>query len=245
MNNTNDYVDVLMSFIHSKNDGYGLFNDRDQLVYCNDAYLDIMSINRSDVGKLCFEDILKINQATGRGIKVDSGNIDAFLKYVRSVRRSREYRLFEVDFVDGRWFIFSEQLNQNGYLLVHIKDITKQKVTQQTLQSSLSSYKYMALTDELTQVANRRSFVETVKTSLNNCENASVPMSLMIIDVDFFKSINDNFGHQIGDLVLKKLAQSLQQEIRPFDTIGRIGGEEFAIFLSNTTSDMAIRIAER
>ena len=69
--------------------------------------------------------------------------------------------------------------------------------------------------------------------------------ALLVIDVDFFKKINDNFGHQKGDIALIEIAASLEQTIRKSDLSGRPGGEEFAVFLSKVNSKQAIKIAEK
>jgi len=153
--------------------------------------------------------------------------------------------LFEVDLLDGRWFLFSEQVLDSGEMLIQAKEITKQKVLEHQLNSKVATLSELALTDELTKVANRRSFVESVDTELARCQRQHKPSALLLLDLDFFKSVNDTYGHQAGDEILKATAVRFKKALREYDIIGRIGGEEFAVFLSETTPKTALQVAER
>lgn len=95
--------------------------------------------------------------------------------------------------------------------------------------------------DGLTGLNNRRTFLEYAQ----RCQKSVRAGALLLIDADNFKQINDTYGHQAGDQCLKSIARTLTLNIRHDDILGRIGGEEFAIFLRDTTSDQACRIAER
>jgi len=105
--------------------------------------------------------------------------------------------------------------------------------------------KEQALTDELTGLANRRHFMSTAYHQQGVAMQQGFNMSVMIIDLDYFKGINDKFGHHIGDLVLKVVADELSQSVRNNDLVARIGGEEFAILLPNTRLEKARYVAER
>jgi len=102
-----------------------------------------------------------------------------------------------------------------------------------------------ANTDALTQLPNRR-FVHSV--FLPSCQlntNNNFPMVLIMADVDHFKKINDNYGHDCGDSVLKELAQTVEQSIRSVDIVARVGGEEFLLLFSNVSYDAGKQIAEK
>lgn len=99
--------------------------------------------------------------------------------------------------------------------------------------------------DFLTNLLNRGAFIRQLKKSISFSQRSKMPISLMIIDVDHFKSINDQHGHSVGDLALIELAKAINRTIRIEDTAGRLGGEEFAIMLPNTSLDSAAMIAER
>lgn len=100
-------------------------------------------------------------------------------------------------------------------------------------------------TDFLTGLSNRRHFMETLETELARGKRYDLPLSLAILDIDHFKHINDTFGHGAGDRVLYDLAKLLIHELRNFDTVGRLGGEEFAILFPNTGAEHAKLACER
>ncbi|MBU2156049.1 MAG: GGDEF domain-containing protein [Gammaproteobacteria bacterium] len=98
--------------------------------------------------------------------------------------------------------------------------------------------------DELTQLPNRRHFLRESSAFMAK-NTGSLPVIIMMLDLDHFKSINDTFGHAVGDAALKHVARILEIELRKSDFIGRMGGEEFAIVMPDTTEDEARTIAER
>jgi diguanylate cyclase (GGDEF)-like protein len=102
-----------------------------------------------------------------------------------------------------------------------------------------------ATTDSLTGLANRGHFYEQANRHVQQAQRYGDALSLLALDIDHFKSINDTHGHQAGDSVLRGLAEHFRQGIRVFDLIGRVGGEEFAILLPNTDLDGAVGLAER
>ena len=102
-----------------------------------------------------------------------------------------------------------------------------------------------AYTDYLTGLNNRRSFIERTEIELYRKERYGREFSLIMFDIDYFKYINDKFGHNAGDLVLKEIANICRSVLREVDIIGRIGGEEFAILLPETDIVQATLVAER
>ena len=92
-----------------------------------------------------------------------------------------------------------------------------------------------SLRDQLTGLYNRKAYDQKVVETLANLRRYDVPASLMFCDIDFFKKINDSFGHKVGDLALKKLASLLKEKLRINDFIARYGGEEFAVILPHTS----------
>jgi len=99
--------------------------------------------------------------------------------------------------------------------------------------------------DYLTGVSNRRHFMEKANLDLHRAVRYGSPLSILMLDIDFFKKINDSHGHKAGDAVLMKLAEICRQILREVDVIGRIGGEEFAILLPETKQQEAFQVAER
>lgn len=103
----------------------------------------------------------------------------------------------------------------------------------------------MATTDELTNLHNRRSLLEKLTMEVQRSARYHVPLSVMLLDLDFFKSVNDNYGHLMGDQVLTTTAKTIKSQLRSTDFAGRYGGEEFCLVLTNTDINGAERIAER
>jgi diguanylate cyclase (GGDEF)-like protein len=103
----------------------------------------------------------------------------------------------------------------------------------------------LATTDELTGIANRRYFMDRLNSEFDRAKRYESKYSILMIDIDFFKSINDNYGHKGGDKVLQSAAAVMKKSLRTSDLIGRVGGEEFSVILPETETKAAIFIAER
>lgn len=99
--------------------------------------------------------------------------------------------------------------------------------------------------DELTGALNRREILSRGNEIVSRFHSQGRPGAVMIVDIDHFKSINDNFGHATGDEILRRFTKSCQRVLRPTDSFGRLGGEEFCILLDRTHSDVALKVAER
>jgi diguanylate cyclase (GGDEF)-like protein len=104
---------------------------------------------------------------------------------------------------------------------------------------------HYAQTDELTGIANRHYFTQQAKTAIKYCKRTDQPASLIIFDLDFFKRINDTYGHQTGDIALKVAVEAAKTGCRKNDIVGRLGGEEFGILLPGCASHLASFIAEK
>jgi len=129
--------------------------------------------------------------------------------------------------------------NQDGVYVVTFNDVTQ-------LQKEKDFFVHLASTDTLTSLHNRAKLNEMLdfmvkkSTRYNN-----IPFCVIMYDVDFFKNINDTYGHLVGDLILKELSQLVSTNIRSSDFIARYGGEEFMILLSNTQLEYAIEVTEK
>lgn len=113
------------------------------------------------------------------------------------------------------------------------------------LASYQSSILTQALEDTLTGLYNRRAFYQQAEKFFETAEIENKPFSVVLCDLDKFKSVNDTYGHDVGDEVLKHFAKTLNAALRPFDIVARMGGEEFAIILANTTPKSAVQILDR
>ncbi|GEC80489.1 sensor domain-containing diguanylate cyclase [Lysinibacillus sphaericus] len=116
---------------------------------------------------------------------------------------------------------------------------------QEELLSMNATLVEISITDKLTGLKNRRFFQEKLEEQLAMFRKSAIPFSLLILDIDHFKRVNDTFGHQVGDEVLAQLAQILDAQARPSDVVARYGGEEFVIILPDTSVDDCWTIAEQ
>ncbi len=105
--------------------------------------------------------------------------------------------------------------------------------------------KHLGLTDSLTGIHNRRYIDQRLNEEIARSQREHSALSCLYIDIDYFKNVNDQFGHQSGDIVLRVISACIKKELRLSDALGRFGGEEFIVLLSNTTLDVAILIGER
>ena len=113
------------------------------------------------------------------------------------------------------------------------------------LEGVLSQVEVLAITDPLTELFNRRHFTTTIEKEFNRTARFLSPTSCLIIDIDYFKKVNDEYGHNAGDQVLKEIAKIIQSCMRNVDTIARWGGEEFIVLLPATGSENALKAAQR
>ncbi len=138
-------------------------------------------------------------------------------------------------------------LNEHYEGLVHsLEDLLERKeALEKELRTANERLERLASTDELTGVANRRAIEEALRRDLARADRDATPISVVLIDVDHFKSVNDTWGHATGDAVLSAVGKLMQQLLRASDVAGRWGGEEFLCILPNTDAQGATVVAER
>src|SRR5439155_27001119 len=120
--------------------------------------------------------------------------------------------------------------------------VSKQEIS--NLQHSLEAIRAESMTDPLTALGNRKYFDRALGEALRIARERSEPLSVMLFDIDYFKSFNDNYGHLTGDQVLRLVAMTLKQNIKGQDITARYGGEEFAVVLPNTALRQALTVAD-
>lgn len=128
------------------------------------------------------------------------------------------------------------RLNQHNRTRLRLEQMVKEKTT---------DLETMARQDPLTNLGNRRAFDERLQHELSRCRRDGTYLSLAILDVDYFKEVNDTYLHTVGDKVLIRLAEVLRDEIRDIDYVARWGGEEFAVLITNSELEVAKEASER
>jgi len=131
-------------------------------------------------------------------------------------------------------------------ILEDLRQQTRQTETAlQQLEQANQGLRHLAATDFLTGLTNRRKFMGDAQRQILRSRHSRHPLALLALDIDHFKQINDRFGHGMGDQVLRKLAESMKNQLRPADLLGRVGGEEFLALLPKTGPGQAGEVAER
>lgn len=141
----------------------------------------------------------------------------------------------------------SDTMNNMAAALQHERENLEHIVAERTRELSELNARLerLAVTDGLTGVYNHRRFQEAINAELLRSERHKRPLAVLMIDVDFFKKVNDAMGHPAGDELLRRLAEVLSRDLRQTDLIARYGGEEFAVILPETTKSEALQVGER
>lgn len=137
----------------------------------------------------------------------------------------------------------NQQLRKNLKSMSDKKNQLHKEIIQRKIAEE--KYKKLSVTDPLTNLYNRRYFFEKANEEITRSERYDRPLSIIMIDADYFKNINDEHGHQAGDFILKSIAERLLNNLRPCDVPARFGGEEFCLLMPETDIEMALHVAER
>ncbi|WP_148716324.1 sensor domain-containing diguanylate cyclase [Chitinolyticbacter meiyuanensis] len=168
-----------------------------------------------------------------------------FSEQLKAVREAQGIRNVEVRL--RRWSgetfwaslsMSSVEVGEERTLMIGVSDITERKRLELEL-------KRRATTDGLSGLANRAHFMEVANQELLRAQRFNRPLALLMVDIDHFKRINDTYGHDVGDMAIKAVAKIAQSALRDVDLVARMGGEEFAALLPETTPDLARAVAER
>lgn len=217
---------------------------QDIICYCNENFAHVYGSSKDDVIGNDYRAMLKHAWKSKKGIVI---NTDDFAKWIDDVEQMHQQTIskFEVALWDGRWFQMTRTTLAKDYEVLIGSEITQLKKTQQALQESVEHIKRLANTDQLTGISNRRAFETIAQHEIAIAMRYSQSLSLLILDIDYFKRINDTYGHESGDDTLKAFAEFCSNVIRESDTLCRIGGEEFAVLLPMTKLSDACTLAER
>lgn len=216
--------------------------DQDLLTRARIAQALQMSLDPAEVASLFFQHIQPLVHLAGLSFK--SANGADSVKIARESLHHCDYRLTtdegylgEIIFYRSKRFVETELMTLEfllGSLVYPLRNAIR-------YQSAMR----LALLDPLTLVGNRAALDSNLKRELQLADRQLQSLSLLMVDVDFFKKINDDHGHHRGDLVLCEIAKTIKTVCRSTDTIFRYGGEEFVVLLNNTNTEGAQIIAER
>jgi two-component system, cell cycle response regulator len=190
-------------------------------------------------------------------VGLDLAGFDALrlCSQLRSLERTRALPILLAAEPEGRARILRAlDLGVNDYLLrpidrneliARVRTQLRRKRYADALRENMQHALELAVVDALTGLNNRRFLESHLASALDRAAHVGLPLSLMLVDVDHFKSVNDTHGHDVGDEVLRTLAQRIRRVVRSADLVCRLGGEEFVIVMSDTPLSVAAKIAER
>jgi len=238
-----DSRNLLSYAVNEMSDGLAMFDRNGVLVYCNERYQSLFPLT-GEVRKpgAHIRDILMRVVETGEQLNL--GDPEVWLQVVSgSLGKPSEE---QVNLFDGRWLLIKTQPTEEGAAMVVISDITSVKQTEGELRSLTTELKLLAETDGLTGLMNRRSFDVRFAEELERGQLEKRDFSLVMFDVDWFKSYNDSLGHPAGDECLRVVGRCLRMALlRHGDLAARYGGEEFVAILPDADEDSALVVADR
>ncbi|WP_320047768.1 GGDEF domain-containing protein [uncultured Ilyobacter sp.] len=244
-----EFLETLMDNLETK---MFVFNKDMEVQELNKSSEKMINLDLNDIyGKKCGEllqcaNAVEENKGCGKTTKCHKCHLrNSVYDSIFKDSSTRKKILSREDYVCGKkeekFFLYSSKkisYDNKDMSLVLIDDITK-------IEKSRKKLHELSITDELTGIYNRRFIFESIKKEINRSERTGGIYSLMLIDIDFFKKINDLCGHVEGDVVLKTIATEIKNNIRNMDIFGRFGGEEFILLLPETDLELALLCAER
>jgi diguanylate cyclase (GGDEF)-like protein len=209
----------------------------------NQAYEEITGLNRDDlIGKFSEDAIPNILSDSIPWLKIFTEVVEfqqtrTFEQYSRVLNRTFHVTAFPV-FQDEFATIFIDTTEMS-----ELRERMNEK--QRELEElNVTLYKE-SITDPGTKLFNRRYILELLSKEVSRADRNKKPFSIALLDIDFFKRVNDTYGHQAGDTVLEQFSKRLQQWTREMDYVGRYGGEEFLLIFPETGSEVAVQVLER
>lgn len=219
-----------------------LYDQDDRLRYANKAFSQAFPYSTITAD---FSTIFRANHAAGVGVNIGVHSIDSYLHNACAHRRAQHHRAYAIELINGRHLWITETHLTDGWLLTEAADITALKQTETLLRAARDVALEASQTDYLTKLPNRRYGFELLNQTLRSTQTRKQALSIALIDLDFFKGINDRYGHSAGDSALRQFAETCYANLRAVDTVARIGGEEFLIIFPGVRTEPALDILNR
>lgn len=234
----------LKLIVNNSYDGIYIVDRDRKIIYGNKAAKNLTGYSNSDlIGDYCYEKMINTTDSNGmKSCKIDCP----------AVKSMRDNEIKEVDAYfyhkDGDKIpVFLKVLpykNENNEIIGAI-EIFSENSQRKQVSEKIKNLEKLVMLDELTKIPNRRYLENIIQIKLNEHLLNEVKFGLIFMDIDNFKEFNDNYGHDIGDLVLKTISKTFSNNLRGDDIIGRWGGEEFVAVCSVVNIDNLKKIAEK
>jgi len=233
-----DELDVLRRALDQVHDGVVLLDADLNIRFMNQAARKLLQVPDHQTGTYPpFSLVVGSIRKTGL-VDVPADKLEDFIASRLALIRAGDPTPYDLPIRDGRRVrVHTTMLPDGGRMLTYcdVTDIVRHADELQKL----------ATTDALTGMANRRHFLALADAEWNRFQRYQRPLSLLMVDIDHFKMVNDRFGHDAGDEALTLIAEACRERQRASDVVGRIGGEEFALLLPETDLAQAVVVAER
>jgi diguanylate cyclase (GGDEF)-like protein len=233
-----DWTSVLPSALDGIRYGIVLLDSDFKARFINRAYYGMWGLPPPPPGVAYHLDDL-IAHARNAGLyNVANEAMDEYIRERRGLIHAGNEVPLTLRLSNGRILNFQSQILPDGGRMLTFDDIT-------ALVGVADRLRILATVDDLTKFLNRRQFLDSFEAEFKRAQSHGCPLSVMMIDADDFKRINDRHGHAAGDNVLRTMAERCRTVVRKSDIVGRLGGEEFAIVLVDTDLSDAVPTAER
>ncbi len=242
---SNQTLSLLLDGLQVSPDCFGFFDSESRLMYCNSIFGEVFAVEPNKAIGETLELLMTNLWKSDKGMHVDTNCIDQYIDKLHGLIETKKVNQFEIEIGDGRFFKMSRITLDDGGLLLLGVDITDNKIIQKELGIAYREIEKMANTDALTGVGNRRSFDTFVKNEFSRSRRYNQNLAICILDIDYFKKINDKYGHESGDVVLRGFSQVCLMELRETDKFFRVGGEEFVIVSPMSGIDESRVLSER
>ena len=224
--------DVMKTVIDNFPGAISLFDADLRMAACNDQFKTLLDLPAYLFGSqdIHFEDFIRFNARRG---EYGPGDVDALT--AKMTERARNFSAHQIERLrpDGHWLeVRGTPIPSGGFVTSYI-DITERKKAEERIRA-------LALQDTLTGLPNRLNLNDQIEQALERGARAELQFAIMFLDLDGFKKVNDNFGHDIGDVLLQNVAKLLKGSVRETDVVARLGGDEFVVLLHDVPDQATI-----